>query len=166
MGSTQAQIVIKEGELIGRRIFDKKLTSVSSLDQVPTNVFLDTRYEDDLSVDRLGNGSATKSVVSKVTELADHAATQQSTIFLGWIAAHKKHLKHVVIKPDPLTTKLDGIENPHHALIDRSSSREKALAFHFSRSLLFCFKENGEIVPPQRRSKATATDESAPPSQP
>lgn len=154
MKSTPPKIEIKDGELIGRRVFDKKLTTIE-LEKLTYNVFFDTRFADDLSVDRLGNGSATKSVVRQLTLLADEAASQQSTVFCGWIAIHRKNLQRVTLKPDALSEKLDGIENPHHALIDRSGARDKTAAFHFSRSLLYDFKEKGQVVPPERRQVET-----------
>lgn len=149
MESAPHKSEIKDGELIGRRVFDKKQATIT-LESLTYNVFFDTRLGDDLSVDRLGNGSATRSIVRQLTILADEAASQQSTMFCGWAAIHKKYLKYVTIRPDPISEKLEGIENPHHALIDRSGVREKTLAFHFSRSLLYSLKENGEIVLPER----------------
>ena len=144
---------IVNGELIGRRIFHEKLAAVSSMSDVPANVFLDTRYEEDLSVDRLGTGNVTKAIVKELTRLADEAATLQKTNFLGWIANHRKNIKQTEVRPDPLTIAIDGIENPYHGLIDRSGVREKVAAHHFSRSLLFMFQE-GQIVHPIR-SNAT-----------
>lgn len=141
---------IADGELVGRRVFDKKMTLLSSVNEVPSNTFFDTRLQDDISVDFLGKGSATKSIVRRLTVLSDVSASEQSTNFLGWIANHKKNIKETTVVPDALSEKLHGIENPYHGLIDRNGVREKAAAFHFSRSLLWMFQQGGQVVQPIR----------------
>lgn len=141
---------IADGELVGRRVFDKKLAQLSSVADVPSNTFFDSRLQDDLSVDFLGKGSANKSIVRQLTTLADISAKEQSTTFLGWIANHKKNIKETRVIRDSLSEKLHGIENPFHGLIDRAGARERATAFHLSRSLLFMFQQDGQVVQPLR----------------
>lgn len=152
MGRWDPYSTVRQSELIGRRVFDKEQRSVPNIRELKYNIFLDTRYEDDLSVDRLGDGQPHRPTVTFLTGLCDAAAASQKQEFLGWVATQRKHVKFEEINPDALTIEEHGIANPYHALIDRSRAREKGQAFHLSRSLLMSFQENGLMVAPLRKS--------------
>jgi hypothetical protein len=142
---------VKPAEVIGRRIFGKDPTTPLDIHLVNPNLFYDTRFEEDLSLDRLGEGQPHKSAVNHLTRACDVAATEQATHFVGWVAAQCKNIKFEHVRPDPLTIEKDGIDNPFHALLDRSSAREKVQAWRLSRSLFMDFKEHGQMVAPSRR---------------
>jgi len=140
---------IKPGEYVGRRVFD---TNTSALDKhsLSPNLFLDTRLHEDLSFDRLGEGSIAKQVVTFLTPICDHEGHKQQKTFFGWLAALRRSIKYEEVRPDPLTEAVHGVENPYHALLDRSAARQRGQAFHLSRSLFISFQENGQVVLPIR----------------
>lgn len=145
---------VRPSEVIGRRIFDKTLDHLKGVESVP-NIFFDTRLEDDLSLDRLGDGQPHRQTVAFLTPLCDSAAQVQGKIFGGWLAAQRKHIRYENVRADALTLDRDGIDNPFHALLDRSAARERGQAFHLSRSLLMSFKESGQLVAPIRRPSSS-----------
>lgn len=142
--------VLKPSEVIGRRLFDKSSDAPIEMQSLSANLFLDTRYDEDLSLDRLGDGQPLRVVVARLTPACDDEASKQRKHFRGWLATQRKHVKFENVRPDVLTIERDGIDNPFHALLDRSAAREKGQAFHLSRSLLMTFKESGQIVDPVR----------------
>lgn len=142
---------VKPSEFVGRRIFGKSSDEVSSIELTP-NMFFDSRLNEDLSLDRLGENKVNKEVVKQLTPLCDSAAQNMSPpqTFFGWAAIQLKNMTRAKVFPDPLTLERDKVENSYHALIDRSSVRNKDAAFFFSRSLLWDFKEKGQMVEPIR----------------
>ncbi|MBX4884104.1 hypothetical protein HJA90_10985 [Rhizobium bangladeshense] len=150
MARWQPGDVVKPSEVIGRRLFDKSLNAPIDVQSLSPNLFLDTRYDEDLSLDRLGDGQAHRAVVTRLTPSCDEEATKQRSYFRGWFATQRKNVKFENVLPDVLTTERDGIDNPFHALLDRSAAREKGQAWHLSRSLFMTFKESGQIVHPIR----------------
>ncbi|MGO7331755.1 hypothetical protein [Rhizobium leguminosarum] len=164
--------VVKPAEVIGRRIFEKNPATPLDINLVNPNHFYDSRFNEDLSLDRLGEGQPHKSTITFMTPACDAAAVEQrksimsqlrpehdaasvepSVHFVGWVAAHRKNIKHEVIRPDPLTLEREGVENPFHALLDRTDAREKVQAWRLSRSLFMSFKEHGQMVAPMRRKE-------------
>lgn len=142
---------VSSGEWVGRRIF----SGAGKAAELSYNLFYDSRLDEDLSLDRLGEGAdPIKFVVEQVTAIADAEAEKHGKDFHGWMAARCKTLKNVNIFPDPLTIAAHGVDNPYHALLDRSRAREKADAHHFSRSLFYYFREDGKNVQPVRKAAA------------
>ncbi|MGO8093254.1 hypothetical protein [Rhizobium leguminosarum] len=150
--------VVKPAEVIGRRIFEKDPAAPLDIHLVNPNHFYDTRFEEDLSLDRLGEGQPHKSAIRHLTPACDNAAAEQSMHFVGWVAAQRKHLKFEDVRPDPLTLERDGVENPFHALLDRANAREKVQAWRLSRSLFMAFKEHGQMVSPMRRKPEASAE--------
>lgn len=149
---TPNETAVNANELVGRRIFEKADRTILSTADIKSDVFDDSRLHEDLSVDRLGNPNPDRKALKYLTSLADEEAEKRDRAFNGWIAIHAKKLKRVTIKPDPLTLAKDGTSNSFHAVIDRSAVREANLAYYFSTSLYFQFRENGLVVPPRREA--------------
>ncbi|OWV72382.1 hypothetical protein ATY76_05995 [Rhizobium sp. R339] len=142
---------VTPSEVIARRVFDKNSDAPLDMQSLDPNLFLDTRLQEDLSLDRLGEGQPLKAVISHLTPACDDDASRQKKHFRGWLATQRKNVKFEAVRPDVLTIERDGVDNPFHALLDRSAAREKGQAWHLSRSLFMTFKEHGATVAPLRR---------------
>jgi len=134
-------------EVIGRRLFES--SAASSLRPLSTQHFMDSRVDEDLSVDRLGDTGVNKVVCRSLTSEADAEAAKRSKSFHGWASIRCKDLKKANVKPVPITLAEHGTDNPYHAEIDRSLVRDATMQHYFAAHLLYEFIK-GTHVPPLR----------------
>lgn len=150
---------IQPTEIVGRRLLAKTYKDWPTLGppngqlKLSAEAFEDSRLDEDLSLDRLGTSNPVKTVVRRLTVVADAEAAKTFKSFFGWVAIAARDLKNSTLVPSPLSIEEHGIDNPFHADIDRSGFRERAQAFHLSVSLRFQFQERGRYVPPVRASE-------------
>jgi hypothetical protein len=117
-------------EVLGRRVFTDK-PFVGPRGRVPEgcfnlDIFFDTRLEDDLSFDRLGDGSPLKAVRKFLTPVANAQAESMRPArpFSGWASITMKRLGFVSVTPAPTEEPY----NPFHAELSRALYRDKTQA--------------------------------------
>jgi hypothetical protein len=149
---------IAEKELIGRRIFARKIRPVQP-DQTITlkwNDFHETRKESDLSMDRLGNPTPVAERLSALTFLAERDASRRNPppFFNGWAAIQVKDLRFGDWAPQVTSAPTMGddghIENRWHANISCDEFRKKIHAYAFAVILRDRFEKKGCYVAPVR----------------
>ena len=151
---------VDEKELIGRRLLDRagkeRSTSEDGRPLYDVGDFYDTRLEDDLSVDRLGNPNPTLDTLREITKLADQEAgrPESNRVFIGWATIRVQKLRFpgwdakVIASP---TLREDGtVENHWHADIKRDGFREKAHAYALAATLQQTFMRKGGYQAPNR----------------
>ena len=149
---------IGEKELVGRRLLDKtgaeRPTDKDGRPLSEVGDFYETRAEDDLSVDRLGDPNPSQDTLRAITSLADMDALRPETkrIFIGWATIRVQNFRFtgwvakVIATP---TMREDGtVENPWHADVDRGVFREKPQAYTFAVTLQHTFERKGTFEPP------------------
>ena len=149
---------IGEKELVGRRLLDKagteRPTDEGGRPLSKVGDFYETREEDDLSVDRLGDPNPAQDTLRAITSLADKDASRPeiNRIFNGWATILVQNFRfpgwvaQVTATP---TMREDGtVENPWHADVNRDGFREKAQAYTFSITLQHTFERKGSYEPP------------------
>lgn len=121
---------VGEKEILGRRVFTDR-PFVGGGGRVPEgcfnlDIFFDTRLDDNLSFDRLGEGSPVKAVRKYLTPLADAEAAlmRPPRPFSGWAPISMKQLTFITVIPDPR----EDPYNPYHAELSRDLYRAKAQA--------------------------------------
>ena len=154
---------VDEKELIGRRLLDRagkeRATDEDGRPLYDVDDFYDTRLEEDLSVDRLGNPNATPDTLREITKLADQEAgrPESSRVFIGWATIRVRNLrwpgwdaKEGKVTASP-TLREDGtVENHWHADINRDGFREKAQAYALATLLQHTFLRKGAYQAPNR----------------
>jgi hypothetical protein len=120
---------IKPSETIGRRVLGKGFAGPGA--KVPEGffkitVFMDSRLNEDLSFDRLGERGVDKSVTKFLTPLG---VDQGQTLappqeFSGWAAIPMAKLNFVTLRPTPT----DEPHNPFHADLSREDFRGRSQA--------------------------------------
>lgn len=111
-------------EVIGRRAFGDRDKVFTSDGKIRIDVFLDTRYQNDLSFDRLGIKKPTDEVVRFLTPKCNKHASIVMKPFFGWAAIKVSELKRLEVKPTPD----DANDNPYHADLLRNDYRSRELA--------------------------------------
>ena len=117
---------IKPSETIGRRVFGNPFAGPGA--KVPERhfkitVFMDSRLDQDLSFDRLGERGVDRCVTGFLTPLG----VDQGKIlappkeFSGWAAIPMAKLDFATVRPSPT----DDPYNPYHADLDRERFRER-----------------------------------------
>jgi hypothetical protein len=127
---------ISDKEIIGRRAFGDEAFIPSPQGQlVHYLVFYDSRFQTDLSVDRLGGSSVEDRVRRFLTPHAVHHGETRlpKQQFHGWAQIPVKKLKKIKIAPSPKgdKNKLDDLSdpyNPYHADIVRDGYRTQQTA--------------------------------------
>lgn len=121
---------IRPNEMLGRRVFtDKPFVESGGKGlegHFKIDIFFDRRLGDDLSVDRLGEGSPMKAVRRFLTPLAraQGGSMEPPRPFSGWAAISMKKLGFVEVMAAPT----DEPRNPYHAEISRALFRNKVQA--------------------------------------
>jgi hypothetical protein len=135
-------------EVLGRRVFTDK-PFVGPGGRVPEryfnlDIFFDTRLKDDLSFDRLGEGSPAKAVRKFLTPLADAeaASMRPPRPFSGWAPISMKRLGFVKVTPVPTKHPF----NPFHAELSRALYRDKTQAETLAFRL--AVEAGTDLVPP------------------
>jgi hypothetical protein len=102
------------------------------------------RLEEDLSFDRLGEGSPVKAVRKFLTPLAnaEAASMRPPRPFSGWAAISMKRLSFVSVTPAPTEDPF----NPFHAELSRALYREKSQAETLAFRL--AVEAGTDLVPP------------------
>jgi hypothetical protein len=164
---------IDEKELVGRRLLDRASKERPKNEEgcplCDINDFYDTRLEDDLSIDRLGNPNPTLDTLREITKLADQEAGRPGSnrVFIGWATIRVQLLRFpgwdgkVIASPTRHEDRT--VENHWHADIKRDVFREKAHAYALAATLQQTFMRKGGYQAPNRShasSPATATQAS------
>jgi hypothetical protein len=139
-------------ELIGRRLFGKQGWD----DSKPSFTFIhfvDSRFDQDLSVDCLGPGNTETKRIRPLTRLGDTEAAARVPVvtFDGWAAVLAKDLAF----PGwlPLVRPSEQPDNPYHAEIIRDGFRDKAHSYAFATAMADRFSRKGRYVSPIRTRK-------------
>ena len=159
------EAAISPTEWLGRRMFGSpSKAAIKSLeDLTSTEAFIDTRVDDDLSLDRLGDPNIAKSAVAELTPLADAEASANKKTFNGWFACRQRDLKYVAVKPSPLNFAEHGIDNPYHAEIVRDNVRASDLQHYLASHLFVAFRFSGQFQQPGARRQPSAPVQSSAP---
>ena len=126
---------IKKSEILGRRVY--KSPVLDNDNRLRVDHFFDTRTENDLSVDRLGEGSVIKKVTVLVAKKAGDANPEQT--FFGWAGLKAKSLT-VPAKTALTLLATPKIDNDYHGDISREDFRKDAAAY----SLAIRLRESSE----------------------
>ncbi len=121
---------ISSKEIVGRRSFGSRVFDKSNgILRYNINVFLDTRENTGLSVDRLGMKKVDHSVLNYLNPLCHKSAIKSSSNFVGWAQIYVRQIESIGIQ----ATQAVNENNPYHAEIIRSEFKTpkslKALAF-------------------------------------
>jgi hypothetical protein len=118
-------------------------SDVGSNTEIRLDVFLDDRYEEDLSFDRLGVRKVEAKIVDFLTPLAHNVGARRvpPKPFAGWLGIAVSELRNLLVLPDPI----DG--NPYHALLSRDGYRNKYLAETLAYRLCYHAHKIG-LIPP------------------
>jgi hypothetical protein len=114
--------------------------------------FYDSRLEEDLSVDRLGNPNPSRETLAAITRIADAEATSRirDNVFVGWFAINLKDFKfpgwiaRIVAKPT--RNENATLSNHWHAEVSRDGFRAKAQAYALAFTLTKVFERKGRYV--------------------
>lgn len=133
---------VGDKELIGRRLLELPYTDEYGI-FLKVNHFIDTRIEEDLSVDRLGEtGSVNKKALRHLSRLSFRHAEINSNSFFGWCTCRVGYLKtfpYVVIASPDRTENDEKFWNHYHADISRSDHRNKRRAYELATALTHIF---------------------------
>lgn len=153
---------IDQAEVIGRRIFSDAIWD-GPLDQGKPRTFrldhfMETRSEEDVSVDRLGLNAADGLAKRMLTTLADKNAASRGKPFNGWAACRCKDMTLMgaslaeKIYPDPLPNAKypEEAPNPYHAQISRGEDRHKTNLLGLAMLMREMFSKKGHWVEPSR----------------
>ena len=122
---------VSDKEIVGRRAFGNKVFDNRATRTLPyqINIFLETRDNMGLSVDRLGVRKAYSDVLSFRTPHCDSLAKIRAKEFVGWAQLCVSDIQQIGIS----STEAINEENPYHAEISLSDhdSRQarRSLAF-------------------------------------
>ena len=121
---------ISPKEIVGRRAFGSRVFDKSNgVLRYNINVFLDTRVNSGLSVDRLGMKNVDHSVLNYLNPLCHQLAQKRSSKFVGWAQIKVRQIESIGIR----ATQAVNENNPYHAEIIRSEFTTpqslRALAF-------------------------------------
>ncbi len=138
------QISLKE--IVGRRAFGSRVFDKSNgVLRYNINVFLDTRENVGLSVDRLGMKNVDNCVLNYLKPLCLQLAEKRSSQFVGWAQIKVRQIESIGIKATLAVNEI----NPYHAEIIRSEFKTqkslRALAFQ----LCVYASESDFIYPPE-----------------
>ena len=110
---------VSNKEFVGRRVFGTKaFNKTSNSRRYKLDVFMDTRLDTGLSVDRLGVKAVCKEVLVFLTPLCETIAKKRNKQFKGWAQMHVNDL--LKLKINIKSTKPDNEDNPYHAEICRT----------------------------------------------
>lgn len=126
-----SQNEVSSKEIVGRRAFGKKLYSESGerghFRVFRISIFLDDRYDKDLSFDRLGVRRVFADVISFLSPIGlEHGLKLvPKRDFRGWATIKMVDLKNLVVKP---SSPPSAGGNPYHADLIRDGYRDKGTA--------------------------------------
>jgi hypothetical protein len=151
---------IGEKELVGRRLHERPDSSRSLDDrgrpELELDDFYDGRFEEDLSIDRLGNPNPTNRTLAAITRIADAEATFRipDNIFIGWFAINLKDFKFpgwtASVVSKPTQHEYPSLANHWHAEVNREGFRARAQAYALAFLLRNIFERRGRYQPAVR----------------
>lgn len=148
---------VSQKELVGRRLFGKANTGLPTdkgdRPLFRVDDFYETREEDDLSVDRLGDPNASRDTLRMITSLADTDASRRDKkrVFNGWATIRVQKFRFpgwvAQITATPTMREDGSVENPWHANVNRDGFRGKAQAYALAIALQHTFELKGAYQP-------------------
>lgn len=125
---------VSDKEIVGRRVFGQKIfKNPGGKHLFEWKIFYDTRFQNDLSFDRLGLNTIDEKVVKFLTSQCHEHGKQQNKKFKGWAPIKVSDLKKIKVS-DPNLPNLNQLEiqptpttepdNPYHADLSRDGFRE------------------------------------------
>lgn len=146
---------VHENETVGRRIFrtspSTRTSDEDGLPEIGMKDFHDSRLENDLSFDRLGQPNPSKDTLRVITKIADEDAEGISAAasFEGWATILIKKLKLPGWEPSwlPTPTKNEkgDFVNQWHTDLSREGFRNKRLAYMLAITLNHEFNLKGGL---------------------
>lgn len=137
--------VVSEKEILGRRTFGDNITKPDG--QFRMTVFLDTRYDEDLSLDRMGMKTVDPEVTVFLTPQCHAHGKTQSKRFAGWAAIRKKVLTGLDVRPNAQLETADHPANPYHADLSRNGYRDRRQAETLAFRLVLHAQDLGLVAP-------------------
>lgn len=141
---------VEDTEIIGRSLHGSKATDAYSREWViKWNQFYDSRLDDDLSVDRLGNYAVN---IDHVEYLIPKMPFRKPATFQGWGVLDTGVLRQeqkLTVYVDPVVDSNPLIENPLHAQISRTNHRDIEDAKDLAKVLAHIATDMGVVLPPK-----------------
>lgn len=152
--------VVGQREVVGRRLLNDvgelRPENDNGEPKLTFKDFHETRPDEDLSVDRLGDPNPSRGTLTAITTVADEevAETKRPQSFLGWATIRVKDFSFpgwiAEIEARP-TFRSDGSQkNRWHAEVNRDGYRDRGQSYALAITLQHTFERKGSYVSPRR----------------